>query len=891
MKQAKKSSLKQKLAVTLSVVNALNVCAPMALPYVNVTRNLSATGGQAVPSGGGADPVDTLIFAAQKALQPSVAYAEEVNPTTVTSNTSGNPVSVPDYQSANVTLVDGGIMSVINGGTATSTTISKGGTQIVNEGGKATSTTIYGGGTLDVNGGITENATQNGGTMIVTVGEAVSTTVNAGTMNVKNGGKANNVTLAGGTIELATGAIASGTLQGHGTATHEGGTLHVGGTGKFGPLIVTGGTLKTPNAVNVSSSGSITVNAGGTFQAEHGVTISNSGSLTVNNGGLFSAASLDATNSGIFSLSGGTLAATGDISLPSLTAAAGTVSAGGTLSLTGASQSGAALHLAAKESIKTTGKIEATTISAGTDISAGGQEISAAHISAGGTITAKAISAGDLYATTVALPNSGGTLSVSGRSVVESITGKLGAVTLNGGSMAFGGTATAPVSVGTLTATGTAAVRLGLGDGTGASAIGKSLIIDKLDGSADFYVNTDLKENQSDQIIITSAANATRPNTIRINYDPTLATGVGVESTDTPVASVTNKDASFAGFVGAVNAVGGYLFLPTVETEDGTIWKITKAEYVGPDERTHNAVMGAEVGMAALAAGNDFVGEAMGGLAAASNVGTDGVSAFANMGGGAVRQETGSHIDVKTWNAILALGHQNKKERGVFEYGAFFEYGNGNYTTHNGDERGDGSTRYTGGGLLAKWTAKHGFYVEGSLRGGNIHDDARNVLRDIATNAPYSYETDASYFGGHIGVGKEIPLTGGNTLDVYAKYFVNRKDGVSFNAGIDHYDLDAVTSQVLRLGARYTVKREQWNFYGGLAYEYEMDGKAGGRVSAGAFSSDIRAAEIDGGSVRAELGATMQPEATSPWRLDLNLAGFAGKKQGFSGGASVTLMF
>ena len=312
----------------------------------------------------------------------------------------------------------------------------------------------------------------------------------------------------------------------------------------------------------------------------------------------------------------------------------------------------------------------------------------------------------------------------------------------------------------------------------------------------------------------------------------------------------------------------------------------TTAENMTAQEQTHNTVMGAEVGMAALSAGNDFIGAATEGLSLASNIGADGISSFAKMGGGSMRQETGSHIDVRTWNAILALGHANKKERGTFEYGAFFEYGTGNYTTHaENDMRGDGSARYTGGGLLAKYTMKNDVYVEGSLRAGSIHDDARDVMTDGAGN-PYSYETNAPYMGFHLGVGKEIALADGNSVDVYGKYFFNRKNGVSFDAG-GHYDLDAVTSSVLRLGARYNVKREKWNFYGGLAYEHELDGKATGTADGVA----IRAAETSGGSARMELGATMKPGENSPWSLDLNLAGFAGKKQGLTGGVSVAFMF
>ena len=303
-------------------------------------------------------------------------------------------------------------------------------------------------------------------------------------------------------------------------------------------------------------------------------------------------------------------------------------------------------------------------------------------------------------------------------------------------------------------------------------------------------------------------------------------------------------------------------------------------------EQTHNTVMGASVSMTALSMGNEFVGAATEGLAAPANVGADGVSSFAQMGGGSMRQETGSHVDTHTWNAILALGHQNKKERGTMEYGAFFEYGTGNYTTHaDNGLRGDGSARYTGGGLLAKYTMKNSVYVEGSLRAGSVHDDARNVLSDGFGN-PYSYDTNAAYMGFHLGVGKEIAVAGGNAVDVYGKYFYNRRNGVSFDAG-GHYDLDAVTSSVLRVGARYILKREKWNFYAGAAYEHEFDGKANGTADGVA----IRGADTSGGSFRGEIGATVKPGENSPWNIDLNVSGFAGKKQGFTGGVSVALMF
>lgn len=376
-----------------------------------------------------------------------------------------------------------------------------------------------------------------------------------------------------------------------------------------------------------------------------------------------------------------------------------------------------------------------------------------------------------------------------------------------------------------------------------------------------------------------------------INTDGIAFTGVSALKKDETTTLIKNNMTNFGGEIKS----GRFTIGTALEGKgtasisgDDLIYTVDEGVGLNSRDQAHNTVMGASVSMSALSMGNEFIGAATDGLALASNAGADGVSSFAQMGGGSMQQETGSHIDTHTWNAILALGHANKKERGTMEYGAFFEYGKGNYTTHaENNVRGDGNTSYIGGGLLGKYTLANGIYVEGSLRAGNVKDDARNVLSDPFGNA-YSYDTNASYLGGHIGVGKEIAVAGGNTVDVYGKYFYNRRNSVDFTlVNGDYYDLDAVTSQVLRVGARYTMKREKWNFYGGVAYEHELDGKAEGRTNGVA----IKGADISGGSFRGELGVTMKPGKNSPWNIDLNVTGFAGKKQGFTGGVSVAFMF
>lgn len=306
----------------------------------------------------------------------------------------------------------------------------------------------------------------------------------------------------------------------------------------------------------------------------------------------------------------------------------------------------------------------------------------------------------------------------------------------------------------------------------------------------------------------------------------------------------------------------------------------------GLSDETHTAVMSMEAGVALLAAGGEHVGSAAEGLGLAANRGADGTATYASMGGSRSRYETGSHVTSNTWNAIVAVGRKNEMAKGDLEYGLFGEYGKSSYTLHSDAGSGDGDAHYAGGGLLAKWTNKHDVYAEASFRLGRMSDSASDILHDGAGNA-YGYNVHANYYGGHLGVGKVFNYNGGKSLDVYGKYFYTRRDGVNFMAGADRYDLDAVASSVLRVGARYGTMDKKWNWYGGLAYEYEFDGKAEGRVNGAA----VRAASVQGGSVRGELGLRMEATKTSPWKVDISIYGYGGKHRGFGGNVGVAYRF
>ena len=297
-------------------------------------------------------------------------------------------------------------------------------------------------------------------------------------------------------------------------------------------------------------------------------------------------------------------------------------------------------------------------------------------------------------------------------------------------------------------------------------------------------------------------------------------------------------------------------------------------------DETHTTVMGAEAGMTALAAGNDHISAAMEQLGMAANAGSDGVSTAASVGGGSSRNETGSHVDVNSWNITLAVGRNLEKKDGTFEYGLFGEYGRGSYTLHMDGvaDAGSGNTKYTGGGLMAKFTNKHNVYTEASFRLGRMEDNASNILHDGAGNS-YGYNEKAKYRGGHFGFGKICYEEDGTKLDVYSKFFYNQREGINFAAAGDQYSIDEVRSRVLRAGFRLSSTDRKWNRYGGISYDYEFGGQSNGTVN----GNQIRSASIKGGTVRGELGIRREATKDNPWKTDISLFGSAGKRRGFGG--------
>lgn len=238
-------------------------------------------------------------------------------------------------------------------------------------------------------------------------------------------------------------------------------------------------------------------------------------------------------------------------------------------------------------------------------------------------------------------------------------------------------------------------------------------------------------------------------------------------------------------------------------------------------------------------------------------------------------------IRVNGWNTIVGAGNVHEIKDGRLAWGVFYENGTGNYHTRNmfNNEifRGDGSLLYNGGGAAVRLTKDGGSYYEASVRAGTLGNSMTDAVRDGDGNS-YGFDSDSTYWGGHIGAGRLIQGSRGQ-WDVYGKYFHSEIEGDAFLMGGDAYRFDDMTSDRLRLGARYTADTGRaWSFYGGAAYEYEFSGDS--RMKAGPW--EAREESLQGSSVFGEIGALMR-DKDSPWSMDINLRGYTGEREGISG--------
>lgn len=262
---------------------------------------------------------------------------------------------------------------------------------------------------------------------------------------------------------------------------------------------------------------------------------------------------------------------------------------------------------------------------------------------------------------------------------------------------------------------------------------------------------------------------------------------------------------------------------------------------------------------------------------------------FATTGGSSIRYNTGSFVKTNGFSLIAGLAQKTTVDNGVWHWGAFFENGHSNYSTHNdgvdGAVRGDGDATYNGGGILARFDSAGGMYGEASMRSGSI----KNKFGGFAYNGGTgSYEDRSTYYGAYLGLGQQRQLSKNTSLDIYGKYFYTHQQGSDFEVLGEQVTTAAVKSSRMQLGGRLTKQvTAEVSYYGGVAWEYEFDGAADMAVA----GADLAAPSLKGSSGIVEMGIRLKPSKTDKITLDLGAQGHFGKRRGFSGGLQINYSF
>jgi outer membrane autotransporter protein len=262
---------------------------------------------------------------------------------------------------------------------------------------------------------------------------------------------------------------------------------------------------------------------------------------------------------------------------------------------------------------------------------------------------------------------------------------------------------------------------------------------------------------------------------------------------------------------------------------------------------------------------------------------------FAAVGISKLRAMSGSHVDTRGIGLNLGFARELENSRGKLLFGPVIEYGHGSYDSYQDNGiKADGNASYWGLGIIAKQTNSNGFYYEGSIRGGRVKSDYDSDLSAV-THA--SYDSSATYWAAHAGLGRLTDLGKNNTLDVYGKYFYSHTGGdsvtVHATAGDEDIRFSGVNSHRMRIGARFIHAINETNrIYGGLAYQYEFSGKARATYHGGSTPSP----SVKGSSGMMELGWQVKP-GKGPMAIDLGVTGWVGKQRGVTANLQASWTF
>ncbi|MBR1419581.1 MAG: hypothetical protein IJ575_00765 [Selenomonadaceae bacterium] len=269
---------------------------------------------------------------------------------------------------------------------------------------------------------------------------------------------------------------------------------------------------------------------------------------------------------------------------------------------------------------------------------------------------------------------------------------------------------------------------------------------------------------------------------------------------------------------------------------------------------------------------------------------------FMNMGGGSLKIKLdGGHMDTSSGGIDLGYARIIKNSHGILNIAPIIDYGHGTYDSYLDDgTHGEGDSSYWAGGFIARQSNKSGFYYEGSLRVGRAKMDfSSSDLEMNGQKVHTAYDVAATILSGHARIGYILRASRKDMFHVYGIYSHNHQNGSGMDLKIDgetgeHYDFTSVDSGKFRTGFRATRAVKPFSkIYTGLAYQYEYSGDMVAKYNGDSTPST----KMQGSSGLLEMGWQFKPTSTSPWMLDLNVAGWIGHQEGITASLKVKKEF
>lgn len=256
-----------------------------------------------------------------------------------------------------------------------------------------------------------------------------------------------------------------------------------------------------------------------------------------------------------------------------------------------------------------------------------------------------------------------------------------------------------------------------------------------------------------------------------------------------------------------------------------------------------------------------------------------GFTTFATAQGSASEYDANDELKINGWHFVAGMhGSTTFSDADRLRVALYFETGTGNYRTDNSFNeehfRGDGEVSYTGGGLAMRYSQSNGFYIEGSLRAGELETEMNRAVRS-AQGELLGYDSSSFYWGGHVGLGK-ILTNDTMKMNLYSRFYWTEVKGDSCSLGGDNFHFDDVSSRRVRVGSR--VESKNLGLYLGAAYEYEFDGDA--KMTVAGMQAPTES--LEGSSFMGEVGWT-KTLASIPLTIDTRVNGWTGERSGISG--------